>query len=184
MGRGVIRIAGFNPESVVDGPGLRFVVYTQGCPHRCPGCQNPETWDPEGGHEVTLEDLWSRMEKNPLLRGLTLSGGEPFLQAGACAELAARVRAAGLDVVTYTGYTWEQLVVMAEEDPDVRALLTLSDYLIDGPYLAAQRTLGLAFRGSRNQRFIDVARSLAAGRAVEADLVADREARGHGPARA
>jgi anaerobic ribonucleoside-triphosphate reductase activating protein len=168
-----IRIAGFNPESVVDGPGLRFVIYTQGCPHRCPGCQNPETWDPEGGHEVALDDLWARVQINPLLRGITLSGGEPFMQAGACAALAARARAAGLDVVTYTGYTWEQLLAMAEDDPDVRALLTLSDYLIDGPYLAAQRSLSLPFRGSRNQRFIDVARSRAAGRVVELDFAGD-----------
>jgi len=168
-----IRIAGFNPESVVDGPGLRFVIYTQGCPHRCPGCQNPETWDPEGGHEVALDDLWARVQINPLLRGITLSGGEPFMQAGACAALAARARAAGLDVVTYTGYTWEQLLVMAEEDSDVRALLALSDYLVDGPYLAAQRSLSLPFRGSRNQRFIDVARSRAAGRVVELDFAGD-----------
>jgi len=166
----ILRIAGFNAESVVDGPGLRFVIYAQGCPHRCPGCHNPETWDAQGGHEVTLDDLWARVEKNPLLRGITFSGGEPFMQARVCAILAARARAAGLDVVTYTGYTWEQLLVMAEDDPDVRALLTLSDYLIDGPYLAAQRSLSLPFRGSRNQRIIDVASSRAAGRVVELDF--------------
>ena len=104
-----MRIANWISDSIVDGPGLRLTVFTQGCPHRCPGCHNPETWDPAGGREVPLEELEALLAADPLLQGLTLSGGEPFLQAGDCASLARRARRRGLDVWTYTGYRYEDL---------------------------------------------------------------------------
>ena len=139
-------------DSIVDGPGLRYVVFTQGCPHRCPGCHNPKTHDPDGGREVSVEELIQDMQKNPLLDGLTLSGGEPFLQAEACAELARAAHAAGLNVWCYTGFTLEQLREMPEAD----VLLQEIDVLIDGPYLQAERSLNLKWRGSENQRITEL----------------------------
>ena len=111
-----IRIAGVVNDSIVDGPGLRFAVFTQGCSHHCPGCHNPETHDPEGGHEEDTEILTARMKKNPLLSGLTLSGGDPREQSAPCLELAKAAHAGGLNVWAYTGYVWEDL--LAEADPE------------------------------------------------------------------
>ncbi|WP_445888980.1 anaerobic ribonucleoside-triphosphate reductase activating protein [Desulfurispora sp.] len=162
----MLRLAGIVEESVVDGPGLRLVVFAQGCPHRCPGCHNPHTWDERGGELVPLAAVLEKVARNPLLQGITLSGGEPFGQAAALAALAAAVRRAGLDVMTYSGYTWEELLEMAGQWPDVHRLLRQTDYLVDGPFVLARRTLHLPFRGSANQRIIDVPASLRAGRAV------------------
>lgn len=163
---GKVRVAGIVGESVVDGPGLRFVIFAQGCPHRCPGCQNPQTWDPAGGTEMAVDELVEQIRANPLLKGVTFSGGEPFLQAGAFGFLAGAVRELGLDVVTYTGYTWEDLLARAQGNQEFRRLIEGSDYIVDGPYVEALRDLALPFRGSRNQRVIDVKSSLAAGQAV------------------
>jgi anaerobic ribonucleoside-triphosphate reductase activating protein len=159
-----MRIANTVNDSIVDGPGLRFAVFTQGCPHACPGCHNPETHDPAGGEEVPVEDLVHRLEKNPLIEGLTLSGGEPFLQAEDCARLARAARALGLTVWTYTGFLYERLRTAGR--PDWDALLADTDILVDGPYVEAERSYGLPFRGSRNQRLIDVPKSRVAGRVV------------------
>lgn len=163
-----LRIAGYTRESVVDGHGIRFVIFAQGCPHHCKGCHNPETWDFAGGQEVTGEELLSLIRSTGLLSGVTFSGGEPFAQARAFASLAEKVRMLGLDVVTYTGYTFEEILEMAEHNQDIRRLLELSDLLVDGPYLEEERDLSLPFRGSRNQRLISVRDSLEIGRAVEA----------------
>ncbi|AFV11500.1 anaerobic ribonucleoside-triphosphate reductase activating protein NrdG [Thermacetogenium phaeum DSM 12270] len=161
-----LRIAGYERESVVDGPGIRFVIFAQGCPHRCKGCHNPETWDFSGGREVTEEELLSIIKATKLLRGVTFSGGEPFAQAQAFASLAEKVKGLGLDIVTYTGYTFEEILEMAQHDPDKKRLLELSDLLVDGPYIEKERDISLPFRGSRNQRLIAVKDSLALGRAV------------------
>ncbi len=162
----LLRVAGIIKESVVDGPGLRLVVFAQGCPHRCPGCHNPHTWDPAGGTPVEVEEVLAMVKKNPLLKGITLSGGEPFAQAGALAHLARQVRALGRDVITYTGYTWERLLELAQRDGAVKELLELSDYIVDGPYIKEKRDPALPFRGSSNQRIIDVPASLTCGRVV------------------
>ena len=159
-----MRIANTVSDSIVDGPGLRFTVFTQGCPHHCPGCHNPDTHDPAGGHEVTVEELARQMAGNPLTDGLTLSGGEPFLQAADCAALARTAKARGLDVWTYTGYTWETL--SAAGDPDWEALLAATDVLVDGPFLEDRRSYSALFRGSDNQRLIDLNRTREAGRPV------------------
>ena len=156
-----MRIANVISDSIVDGPGLRLTVFTQGCPHHCPGCHNPDTWEPDGGEERSVEDLAALLEVNPLLKGLTLSGGEPFLQAGACAALARAARRRGLDVWTYTGYTWETLTGADRED--WRELLEETDVLVDGPFLQERKSYAALFRGSDNQRLIDVPASLAAG---------------------
>lgn len=159
-----MRLADTVNDSIVDGPGLRFTVFTQGCPHRCPGCHNPETHDPKGGKDVSLEELEAQMRKNPLLSGLTLSGGEPFAQAEACAALARVAHALGLNVWTYTGYLCETL--LRQNDPAWTALLRETDVLVDGPFLQQEKTYGIPFRGSRNQRLIRVPESLAQGQVV------------------
>lgn len=159
-----MRIANTVNDSIVDGFGLRFTVFTQGCPHHCPGCHNPDTHDPAGGREVSWEELAEQMGKNPLLSGLTLSGGEPFAQAADCAALARRAHEMGLTVWTYSGYLFEQL--RDKGDPDWTALLEATDVLVDGPFLQGEKSYELRFRGSRNQRLIDVPASLAQGKPV------------------
>ena len=159
-----LRIAGTVGDSIVDGPGLRLTVFTQGCPHHCPGCHNPQTHDFSGGYDATVEELFAQYRENPLLRGVTLSGGEPFCQPAPLAELARLVHGAGGDVFCYTGYTYEQLLAM--DDPAVASLLDEVDVLIDGPFLLAERDLTLLFRGSANQRLLDVPRARAEGRPV------------------
>ncbi|WP_334110224.1 anaerobic ribonucleoside-triphosphate reductase activating protein [Thermodesulfitimonas autotrophica] len=149
-----LRIAGVVRESVVDGPGLRYVIFAQGCPHRCPGCHNPETWDPAGGYEITAAELLADISRNPLIAGVTFSGGEPFAQAAAFAALGRALREEGYNIVTYTGYTYEELQTIAEKG--VRELLAVTDILIDGPFILAERDLTLPFRGSKNQRIIDL----------------------------
>lgn len=157
-----IRISGIVNDSVVDGPGFRLAVFTQGCPHHCAGCHNPQTHDFEGGREIDTQEIIEKLRGNPLLDGITLSGGEPFCQGAACAELASATHALGLNVWTYSGYTYEQLLA---GDAEQRALLAETDVLVDGPFVLPQRTLELRFRGSANQRLIDVKASAAAGSA-------------------
>lgn len=151
-----LRLFGLVTDSIVDGPGYRTSVFTQGCPHHCPGCHNPGSHPAEGGTVWTLDDITAKFTGNPLLDGITLSGGEPFWQAAGCAELARRAHARGLTVWTYTGYLYEQLLKMAEDDAGVRALLDATDVLVDGPFVLAERSLELEFCGSRNQRLIDL----------------------------
>lgn len=150
----LVRLAGWQADSAVDGPGLRFVVFAQGCPHRCPGCHNPETHLPIGGKVLSVDQIFDLYQQSPGQEGITLSGGEPFAQAGPLALLAAKVKAAGGDVVCYTGYLHERLKILAQTQADVAQLLQTIDLLIDGPFILAQRTLTLPFRGSSNQRII------------------------------
>lgn len=159
-----IRIAGTVNDSITDGPGIRYTIFTQGCPHHCPACHNPQTWDFAGGVEVAYTDLLAEIKKNPLLKGITLSGGEPLIQAAALIPLARAVRDMGLEIAIYTGYTFEQLLEM--NNPDIMALLHLADTLIDGPFLLAERNLELNFRGSSNQRILNLPLSLAQKKAV------------------
>ena len=159
-----MRIANTVSDSIVGGPGLRVTVFTQGCPHRCPGCHNPDTHDPVGGREAAVDELAEKLLSNPLTDGLTLSGGEPFCQAEDCARLAAIAREKGLNVWVYTGYTYERLV--AGEVPGAMELLAQTDVLVDGPFVEARKSYAALFRGSTNQRLIDVPRSLAAGQVV------------------
>ena len=161
-----IRIAGTVNDSIVDGPGLRFTVFTQGCPHHCEGCHNPQTWDFDGGKTVEIAEIVEKMRKNPLLSGVTLSGGEPFMQADACAKIAEAAHGMGLNVWTYTGHTWEMLTEVAKRPPGWVTLLKETDVLVDGPFVKDQKSLELLYRGSQNQRLIDVKKSLDAGTVV------------------
>ncbi len=159
-----LRICGIEPESIVDGKGFRYVIFTQGCPHSCPGCHNPQTHDFGGGKLVEIEDLFREICENPLLKGVTFSGGEPFCQPEPLAALAGLIHAQKLDVTTYTGFVYETL--LAQHDPGIDALLRATDVLIDGPFLEAEKDLTLLFRGSRNQRVIDLNQTRQNGRVV------------------
>lgn len=149
-----IRLASLIEESITDGPGLRLVLFAQGCPHRCPGCHNPQTFLSVGGQDFTLVRLLDIFKQNPLCRGITFSGGEPFLQAAGLAKLAEAIHKEGADVVTYTGYRLEQLRQMATKANEIGALLSGTDLLIDGPFVLARRSLEAPFVGSLNQRLI------------------------------
>jgi len=170
-----LQLAGIVQNSIVDGPGIRLALFTQGCPHHCPGCHNPETHPFEGGTPTTTEELMARVADDPLLSGITLSGGEPFCQAAALAPFARWCKERGLETAAYSGYTFEQLLSPSKEDENVAALLASLDILIDGPFLIEQRSLELRFRGSRNQRTVDVPASLKAG-----EVVPDRSERWNG----
>ena len=159
-----MRIAGTIQDSIVDGPGLRFTVFVQGCHHGCPGCQNPQTHDPNGGTACTEEALIEQLRSNPLTDGLTLSGGEPFEQPESCLTLAKAAHDTGLNVWCWTGALFEEL--LEHGTPAQRSLLCEIDVLVDGPFLLAERTLSLPWRGSRNQRVILVQESLELGKAV------------------
>ena len=167
-----LRLAGIIRESVVDGPGIRFVVFAQGCPHHCQGCHNPQTWPFKGGFEASPEQIAAELRKNPLLKGITLSGGEPFCQPAGMAELAAEAHRLGLDVFTYTGFSYEELTGKSAGEPDIRALLQQTDLLIDGPFMEDLKSYDLTFRGSSNQRIIDVKATLLKGAVVTADPAA------------
>ena len=160
----MLNLSGIAGDSIVDGPGIRTTVFCQGCPHHCPGCHNPETWDFGCGTDMSVEAILEVVQANPLCRGVTFSGGEPFAQSAGFARLADLLKERGYEVAAYSGYTFEELL---QGSPEQRQLLERLDILIDGPFLLEQRSLELSFRGSRNQRILDVPKSLAAGAPVE-----------------
>lgn len=159
----MLDLAGIVNDSIVDGPGIRMTVFSQGCPHHCQGCHNPETWQFGCGTPMEEERIVEIVRTNPLCRGVTFSGGEPFAQAEAFAKLAGLLKARGYEVASYSGYTFEQLINGTQAQ---RKLLSTIDVLIDGPFVLAEKSLEISFRGSRNQRIIDVPKSLATGQAV------------------
>lgn len=160
----MLHVAGCMHDSIVDGPGLRFVVFFQGCPHHCAGCHNPETWPMQGGVPYAPEDLLALAQKSPICHAITLSGGEPFAQAGE--EMLAFLdlcRQNGYELAAYTGYTFEQLLQGSDAQ---RAMLQRLDVLVDGQFVQEQLTLSARFRGSLNQRILNLPHSLAAGAPV------------------
>jgi anaerobic ribonucleoside-triphosphate reductase activating protein len=159
----MLNLSGIISDNIVDGPGIRTTIFCQGCPHHCEGCHNPETWDFGCGTDVPAEDLVDVVRSNPLCRGVTFSGGEPFAQGKAFAKLARLLKEKGYEVASYSGYTFEELLDGSE---DQKELLSSIDILIDGPFLMAEKSLEVPFRGSRNQRILDVKKSLAEGKAV------------------
>ncbi len=162
----MLRLFGEVTESITDGPGLRYVIFTQGCPHYCPGCHNPESHSFTDGYLVEEEKVIEEILKNPLLDGVTLSGGEPFMQASELARVAKAVKEKALSVIVYSGYTFEELISLSKERKGYTDLLTFTDVLIDGRFEIDKKSMDLRFRGSRNQRAIDVPASLAAGSVV------------------
>ena len=157
----IIRVCGIERESIVDGPGFRYVLFVQGCPHRCPGCHNPESHDFEGGTDMTAEEVFADIMKNPHLRGVTFSGGEPFEQVPALLKLAGMIKEAGLSLMSYSGYTLEEL--RGRQDAETDELLGMLDILVDGRYVESLRNLTLIYRGSENQRVIDMNKTREAG---------------------
>jgi anaerobic ribonucleoside-triphosphate reductase activating protein len=162
----MIKIAGFVNDAIADGPGLRLAIFTQGCPHLCPGCHNAHTHDPYGGKWVAATEIMQMIDQNPLLDGITLSGGEPFAQAAALTEVAAYAQAKNLGVLAYTGYLWEEII----DEPVFLQLAQHCDYIIDGKYEENLRSLDLFYKGSENQRIIDVRRSLEIGAAYVVEM--------------
>lgn len=156
-----IRISGTVSESIVDGPGLRYVVFVQGCPHNCPGCHNPQTHDFGGGRIVDTDELFAECIENPLIKGVTFSGGEPFCQAEALYVLGKQFKERGYDLWCYSGWTYMELMRKAEREDYAAKLLSILDVLVDGRYIQERRTLSLSFRGSDNQRLVDVQASIA-----------------------
>lgn len=164
-----IRIADIVNDSIVDGPGLRLTVFVQGCIHNCKGCHNPQTHSLDGGKIIDTEDIINAVKKNILLDGITFSGGEPFLQPEPLTEIAKEAKLLGLNVITYTGFTFEELL----ENDDFRSLLNFSDYIIDGKFEEDKKSLSIKFRGSANQRIIDVKKSLSLNKAIITEFEED-----------
>lgn len=162
-----IRIAGTANDSIVDGPGIRFTIFVQGCPHQCRGCHNPQTHDFNGGSICDISQLLDKIKLNPLLDGVTFSGGEPFCQAEALAVLGNEIKKLGLNIITYTGYTFEYLF----ENRNINSygkLLDVTDILIDGEFIEEEKDWQIKFRGSRNQRYLDCNASMKSGIATDA----------------
>ncbi|HEY9062753.1 MAG TPA: anaerobic ribonucleoside-triphosphate reductase activating protein [Pseudobacteroides sp.] len=165
-----IRIAGVVKESIVDGPGIRYVIFSQGCRHNCRGCHNPHTHSFDGGSLVDVDAIINEMRKNPLLDGITLSGGEPFEQAEGFAQLARKARDCGYSVMTYTGYSYEHILKYRHQRSGWDELFENSDVIVDGKYEENKRNLMLSYRGSENQRVIDVGQSIAMNKVVQIDI--------------
>lgn len=163
----VVCLAGTVSESIVDGPGLRYTIFAQGCPHHCPGCHNPQTHAFDTGKQMQITDILQDICKNPLLSGVTFSGGEPFCQAEPLYYLAEQLKGKGKHLMAYSGYTFEELCQLP--DPFVLKLLSLLDLLVDGKFVETERNLELRFRGSNNQRVLDVPKSLAQNMPVWAE---------------
>lgn len=154
-------------DSIVDGEGIRCVIWTQGCPHNCRGCHNPETHSFDGGVLVDVEDIKRKIDTLELHDGITFSGGDPMIQAGACFQIAKHCHAKGLNVWCYTGYTYEQLIALSEKKSDLMDFLNEIDILVDGKFILEEKSYDCVFRGSKNQRLIDVKKSLRANRVIE-----------------
>lgn len=163
-----VQVAGIVNESVTDGPGFRTTIFFQGCRHHCAGCHNPQTWAFDGGNSLEIEDLISQIPYSPLIKGITLTGGDPFFQPQAASALARDCKKRGKDVWAYTGFTWEQL--LGQGDVDMLDLLKACDVLVDGPFVRSLISFDLPFRGSSNQRLILVQESLKRGSVVELEI--------------
>lgn len=159
----IFRVFGSQQNSIVDGPGIRMAIFMQGCLHKCKGCQNPTSWPIYGGVRMDTEEFKTEMAKDPLLTGITLTGGEPFLQPLAALDLARAAHKRNLSVWCYTGYTYEQILEWEDARKD---LLREIDVLVDGPFEEDKKSLDIPWRGSTNQRLIDVKESLKKGEVV------------------
>lgn len=155
-----LRLFGTANDSIVDGPGIRYTVFVQGCTHNCEGCHNPESHDINGGYEKDTDEIFGEIIKNPLLDGVTFSGGEPFLQAQALYELGKKIKERNLNLYIYSGFTFEQLRKGANKENCWGELLSVADFLVDGKFEKDKQHYTLLFKGSENQRIIDVQKSL------------------------
>ncbi|MBU5489017.1 anaerobic ribonucleoside-triphosphate reductase activating protein [Clostridium sp. MSJ-8] len=165
MGR-KIRLAGIAYESLVNGPGMRRVFFSQGCKHDCKGCFNPETHDFYGGEEKDMDELIEDVLDNPMLRGVTFSGGDPFERAEDFAYMAQNFKKSNINIWCYTGYTFEYIIENKHKINGWSDLIENIDVLVDGRFDMSKQDEGLRFRGSSNQRIIDVQASLTEGKVV------------------
>ena len=157
----------------MDGPGLRTSIYLAGCKHHCPGCHNPESWNMGGGEERTLDELMEVIAYNEA--PVTFSGGEPMCQPEAFLTIAKECKKRGLNIMCYTGFTYEEVLTMAKTKPIYREILNNIDVLVDGRFILAEKDLNILFRGSRNQRLIDMPKTLSRGEVVLFDEYAYNE---------
>lgn len=155
-----IRLAGIAYESLVNGPGLRRVFFSQGCIHNCKGCFNPSTHCDNGGELKNIDELLEDVRKNPMLKGITFSGGDPFEQANEFAYMAVKIEEIGLNIWCYTGYTFEYILQHKDEHKGWKKLLNNIDVLVDGKFEENEQNTNFKYRGSANQRIIDVRESL------------------------
>ena len=162
MDKGKVRLSvpKIQSDSVVDGEGIRSVIWFQGCSHNCPGCHNPETHDFNAGYEFDLEEVKGWIRELEYQQGVTFSGGDPMMQVDALIELAKVVHECNMNVWVYTGFTYEELIKMSESNPRYIDALNEIDILVDGRFVLAKKSFDVAFRGSSNQRIIDVKKSL------------------------
>lgn len=149
----IMRVLDIIAGTTVDGPGLRTSIYFSGCSHHCPECHNPESWDPLGGEEMSIDYIMDRIEEEDF--DVTFTGGDPLMQIDNLVELAKRIKMSGKDIWCYTGYSYEDVV----SDANLSKILPFIDVLVDGPFLIGQRDIKLLFRGSANQRLINVPKS-------------------------
>ncbi len=162
-----IRLAAdLQSDSIVDGPGLRAVLWTQGCLHHCPGCHNSQTWDFEGGADVPIKLVKDAIDELDGQDGFTFSGGDPMYQPDACLEIAKYVKNKGLNIWVYTGFTYEELLERSKEYHSIKEFFKYIDVLVDGRFILKEKDLNLLFRGSRNQRLIDMKKTLSNGEIV------------------
>ena len=153
-------------DSIVDGEGIRSVIWTQGCIHNCPGCHNPETHSFKTGHLIDIEDILEQINELKGQDGITFSGGDPMEQASACAKIAEHCQSLGLNVWCYTGYTYEELLEKSLVFTNIRSFLENIDVLVDGKFKEDEKSYDAVFRGSKNQRLIDVKKSLETNKVV------------------
>lgn len=152
-----VRLAGeIQPDSIVDGDGIRTVIWFQGCKHNCFGCHNPQSHDMNGGFEVELEDIFKEIDNLKYQNGITLSGGDPFFQPEAAAEIAKYAHQKGYNVWSYSGFTYEQLLKLSKTNKGIDDLLNNIDVLIDGRFELEKKSFECKYRGSSNQRVIDL----------------------------
>lgn len=155
-----IRLSGIAPQSLVNGSGIRKVYFSQGCTHKCKNCFNPETWPFSGGKEFDMDELISKLSIETYLDGVTFSGGDPFQQADKFAYMAKKIKELGFNIWAYTGYTFEQLLKLSKTDKNIKTMLENIDVIVDGPFVEKFHIDHLKYRGSTNQRFVDVPKSL------------------------
>lgn len=160
-----IRLSGIIDESVVDGPGIRYVIFTQGCKHNCKGCHNPSTHDETKGYLKSCDDIINNINETKYLSGVTFSGGEPFLQPDKCAYIAKEIKKE-YNIIVYTGYLYEKLLELGKENKAIMDFLSQIDILVDGPFILEQKSLDLKFKGSKNQRMILVKQSLCENKVI------------------
>ncbi|MBO1687315.1 MULTISPECIES: anaerobic ribonucleoside-triphosphate reductase activating protein [Clostridium] len=164
-----IRLSGIAYESLVNGPGIRRVFFSQGCKHNCKGCFNPDTHDFNGGENRNMDELIESVLDNPMIKGVTFSGGDPLEQAEKFAYMAKAFKNNNLNVWCYTGYTYEYIREHKDENNGWNELLNNIDVLVDGKFEEENMQEGLKFRGSTNQRIIDIKESLNHGKIVILD---------------